>query len=83
MATYQYLGYGSTHDGTIVMDTSGKLGFFGSTPIAQKAVNTIVTSVDPTVSGCAFLASVQSIAVYAASQVNKLVTALESYGLIT
>lgn len=62
--------------------TADKVGFLGATPITQKAVNTIVTSVDPSTSGCAFLASVHSIAVYAASQVNKLVTALQSYGLI-
>lgn len=77
----EYVGDGSP-DGTVFGQSGEKIAFLGGTPIAQKTVNTIVTSVDPTVSGCAFLASVQSIAVYAASQVNKLTQALQSYALI-
>lgn len=66
----------------IAQSSTDKLGFLGTTPIAQKSVNSIVTSVDPTTSSSALVASVHSIAVYAASQVNKVVQALQSYGLL-
>lgn len=78
----EYFGDGSP-DGTVFGQSGEKIAFLGGTPIAQKAVNTIVTSVDPTVSSSALVASVHSIAVYAASQVNKLVQAMQSYGILT
>lgn len=62
--------------------STDSIGFLGTTPIAQKSVNSIVTSVDPTTSSSALVASVHSIAVYAASQVNVVVKALQSYGLL-
>lgn len=77
----EYVGDGSP-DGTIFGQSGEKIAFLGGTPIAQKSVNATVTSVDPTVSGCAFLASVQSIAVYAASQINVMKAAMQSYGLL-
>ena len=66
----------------IGQSSTDSIGVLGTTPIAQKSVNSIVLSVDPTTSGSALVASVHSIAVYAASQVNKVVQALQSYGLL-
>lgn len=70
-------------DGVVVGASNGAIAVLGNTPVAQKTVNTIVTAVDPTTSGSALVASVHSIAVYAASQVNKVIVALQSYGWIT
>ena len=54
---------------------------YGKTPIAAQTAPTIVLSVDPSVSGSAFVASIQSIAVYSASTVNKVVLALSNFGI--
>lgn len=69
-------------DGDKYQKSGGKIGFLGATPLTQLSVNTVVVSVNPTTSTSALVASVHSIAVYAASQVNKVVAALQSYGLI-
>lgn len=69
-------------DGDTLGRSGGKVAFLGGTPISQISVNAVVTSVNPTTSGSALVASVHSIAVYAASQVNKVVAALQSYGLL-
>lgn len=69
-------------DGVYVGKSGGNIAFLGNTPVAQKSVATLVESVNPTTSTSALVASVHSIAVYAASQVNTVIRALQSYGLI-
>jgi hypothetical protein len=69
-------------DGVYIGKSGSNIAFLGNTPVAQKSVNSIVAAVDPTTSSSALVASVHSIAVYAASQVNKVVQALQSYGLL-
>ncbi len=65
--TVQYLDNGST-EGAIVGRTSGKLGFFGTTPVSKKSVTwpntaTATTTLNET-------------------KVNRLMAALVSYGII-
>lgn len=60
-----------------------KVSLYGKTTIVQQTAPTIVLSVDPTTSGSAFVASIHSIAVYAASTVNRVVLALSNLGVYT
>jgi hypothetical protein len=80
MATYEQIG-GFMPDGTQFGATASLISLYGKTPIAQQTAPAVVTSVNPTVSGCAFLASVQSLAVYAASLSNILVQDLIDIGV--
>jgi hypothetical protein len=68
-------------DGTIIQKDDGKIGLYGKTPIVQQTAPTIVASIDPTTSGSALVASVHSIAVYAASQVNRVILHLSNLGV--
>lgn len=68
-------------DGTTIQKVGGLIGLYGKAPIAQQTAPTLVTSVNPTTSGSALVASVHSIAVYAASTVNLVVRALSNIGV--
>ena len=57
------------------------LSVYGKTPIAQQTAPTAAPAVDPTVSGCALLASVQSIAIGAASLGNAIRQDLIDFGV--
>lgn len=82
MATYQKVG-GFQPDGTKIGDTADLLGLYGRTPIAQQTAPAVALSVDPTVSGCALLASVQSVAVSAGSLANAIRQDLIDIGVYT
>lgn len=58
-----------------------KVSVYNKTPIAQQTAPTIVASIDPAVSGSAFVASIQSLAVYSASLGNQIVLALSKFGI--
>jgi hypothetical protein len=58
-----------------------KISLYGKTPIIQQTAPTLVTSVNPTTSGSALVASIHSIAVYAASTVNVVVQDLIDLGV--
>jgi hypothetical protein len=65
--TVEYLGNGNS-DGQVVGRTSGKLGFFGTTPISKKSVtwpNTATATTTLNETKC-----------------NRLMAALVSYGII-
>ena len=69
-------------DGTRLGTTSsGKISFLGKSPVAIQTTPTIVLSVDPTTSTSALVASIQSMATYACSQVNLVIKHLSTYGL--
>lgn len=42
MATYERLDYGSD-DGCQIADSTGKIGFFGATPVVQQSVTNTTT----------------------------------------
>lgn len=75
------LGDGGADGVRMGATSSSLISFLGKAPIALVATPTIVLSVNPTVSTSALVASIQSIAVYAASQVNLVILALSKYGL--
>ncbi len=58
-----------------------KVAVYGKTPIVQQTAPTIVLAIDPTVSTSALVASIHSIAVYSASQVNRVILALSNFGI--
>lgn len=64
-------------------NASDLISLYNKTPIAQQTAPTLVVSVDPTTSGSALVASVHSIAVYAASTVNLVVNHLSLLGVYT
>lgn len=69
-------------DGSRLGTTSlDKISFLGKAPVSIVATPTVVLSVDPTVSTSTLVASIQSLAVYAASQVNLVILAMSKYGL--
>ena len=69
-------------DGTRLGTTSSdKISFLGKAPVALVATPTVVLAVEPAASGSTFVASIQSLAIYAASQVNLVILALSKYGL--
>jgi hypothetical protein len=68
-------------DGTIIQKDDGKIALYGKTPIVQQTAPTIVASIDPTTSGSALVASIHSIAVYAASNVNRVILHLSNLGV--
>jgi hypothetical protein len=68
-------------DGEYWGTSTSLLALYGKTPIAQQAAPVIVASVDPTTSGSALVASIHSIAVYSASQVNRVILALSNFGI--
>lgn len=68
-------------DGEYWGKTDSLLAVYGKTPIAQQTAPTIVLAVDPTTSGSALVASIHSIAVYSASQVNRVILALSNFGI--
>ena len=65
------------------LTSTEKVGFLGATPIAQRAGGTDAPAIDPSVSGSAFVASIQSIAVAAASLANANAATLAAFGLTT
>jgi len=67
--------------GTQLGRTADVIALYGKTPIAQQTAPTIVLAVDPTTSGSALVASVHSLAIYAASLGNKIVLALSTLGV--
>ena len=82
MANYNYLSNGG--DGCIVNQTSELLGFYGlATPIAQRASYAAVTHIEPAASTSTLVASIQSIAIYAASQANSIRASLVALGLLS
>ena len=81
MATYNYLSNGG--DGAIVNQTAEPLGFYGKTPIAQRASYAAVTHIEPAASTSTLVASIQSIAIYAASQANSIRASLVALGLLS
>lgn len=68
-------------DGEYWGTSASLLSVYGKTPIAQQAAPTVVASIDPTTSGSALVASIHSIAVYSASQVNRVILALSNFGI--
>ncbi len=79
----EYIGDGSPDGTTLGQSATEKISLYGKTPIVQQTAPTLVVSVNPTVSGCAFLASVQSLAVYAASLGNLIVQDMIDIGIYT
>lgn len=78
----QYFGDGRP-DGSSFGQSGEKISLYGKTTIVQQTAPTIVASIDPTVSGSALVASIHSIAVYAASLGNRIVLALSNLGVYT
>ncbi len=79
---YQQLADGNS-DGTILgQSASDPVSLYGVVPVVQAAHLTIVNSGESPSLGCASIASVVSTAMYAASQVNKLITALTNLGIL-
>jgi hypothetical protein len=68
-------------DGTYLGKSGGKVGFFGVTPVVQRTLNANAAPTQPAASGSTFVASIQSIAVYAATEVDLIKTALRQLGL--
>ena len=73
-------GTGGTRMGLASTDL---IGFLGATPITQRAGGTDAPAIDPTVSTSALVASIQSIAVAAASLANANAATLAAFGLTT
>ena len=82
-AGIKQLSDGGADGVSLGQSATDKVSLYGKTPIVQQTAPTIVLSVDPTVSGSAFVASIQSIAVYAASTANRVVLALSNLGVYT
>jgi hypothetical protein len=76
----QYIGDGAP-DGVCLAQSGEKASCYGKTPIVQQTAPTVVASIDPTTSGSALVASIHSIAVYAASQTNRIILALSNFGI--
>jgi hypothetical protein len=68
-------------DGDYVGKSGGKVGFFGVAPVVQRTLNANAAPTQPAASGSTFVASIQSIAVYAATEVDLIKTALRQLGL--
>ena len=80
-AGVQQLSDGGPSGVSLGQSGSDKVSLYGKTPIAQQTAPTIVASIDPTTSGSALVASVHSIAVYAASRVNQVILHLSMLGV--
>jgi hypothetical protein len=76
-----YLGTNNSDGASLGQNSVSLVSLYGKTPIVQQTAPTIVLSVDPTVSTSALVASLQSIAVYSASTVNRVVLALSNIGV--
>ena len=59
------------------------IGFLGATPINQETAGTAAPAVDPGANTSALVASIQSIAVAAASLANRHASILASFGFTT
>lgn len=79
--TVQYLGNNNPDGTSFGQNSLSEISLYGKTPVAQQTAPTVVASIDPTVSSSALVASLQSIAVYAASQVNRIILHLSNLGV--
>lgn len=79
----QQVSDNGTDGATFGASATEKISLYGKTPIVQQTAPTIVLSVDPSVSGSALVASIHSLAVYSASQVNRVILALSNLGVYT
>lgn len=78
-----YIG-DSNPDGSLMgAESTDKIGFLGATPVTQQSTGTAAPSTDPTVSTSTLVASLQSIAIGAASLANVNKAILTALGLST
>jgi len=82
-AGVKQLGDGGSDGTSLGQSATSKISLYGKTPIVQQTAPTVVLSVDPTTSGSAIVASIHSIAVYAASNVNRVILHLSNLGVYT
>lgn len=77
----QYLGNNNPDGVSLGQNSVSLASLYGKTPIVQQTAPTIVLAVDPSVSSSAFVASIHSMAIYAASLGNRIVLALSNLGV--
>lgn len=80
-AGVQQLSDGGPSGVTVGLNSVDLVSLYNKTPIAQQTAPTIVLAVDPTTSGSALVASIHSIAVYSASNVNRVILHLCNLGV--
>lgn len=80
-AGIKYLDDGGASGTVLGKATTDKIGFFAATPVAQQTSGTTAPAVDPGANTSALVASIQSIAVAAASLANANKTTLDNLGL--
>jgi hypothetical protein len=78
----EYIDGGGADGSNFGHSATSLLGFFGTTPVVQQTAGTAAPAIDPAVSGSTLVASLQSIAIGAASLANANRTALVNLGLI-
>jgi len=79
-AGIQELGDGGSSGTRMGTASTDLIGFLGATPITQLTPGTAAVAVDPTASTSTLIASLQSIAVSAASMANANSSILASFG---
>lgn len=78
---YQYLGNNLTSDGVVLGQSSGKVGFYGETPVVQASAITAVatTAATSTTNAYGYTTAAQADAIVTA--VNSIITALQNIGV--
>lgn len=79
--TVQYIGNGNPDGHSFGYTSAEKISLYGKTPIVQQTAPTVVLAVDPTTSTSALVASIHSLAIYAASNVNRVILHLSNLGV--
>ena len=78
---YQYLGNNLTSDGVVLGQSSGKVGFYGVTPVVKASAITAVasTAATSTTNAYGYTTAAQADAIVTA--VNSIITALQNIGV--